>query len=84
MAEPSTKQRRRRRPLESYSSTWLGLVAIAVVSVLIGAMLLVKVANIGYRQYTAHFLQAAALQPGNPITVAGIPVGEVTQHGACR
>ena len=66
------------RPLESYSSRWLGLVAVAVVAALIGAMLLVKVANVGYRHYTAHFLQAAALQVGNPITVAGIPVGEVT------
>lgn len=57
---------------------WLGLVAVAVVAVLIGAMLLVKVANVGYRHYTARFLQAAALQVGNPIAVAGIPVGEVT------
>ena len=68
----------KRRPLESYSSRWLGLVAVAVVAALIGAMLLVKVANVGYRHYTAHFLQAAALQVGNPIAVAGIPVGEVT------
>ncbi len=55
-----------------------GFVAIAVVAVLIGAMLLVKVADVGYRHYTAQFLQAAALQAGNPITIAGIPVGEVT------
>lgn len=66
-----------RRPLESYSKTWLGVVAVAMVSVLVGALLLVRVADFGYRHYTAHFLQAAALQPGNPITVAGIPVGEV-------
>lgn len=75
MAEPT---RRPRRALESYHSTWLGFLAIAVVAVLIGAMLLVKVANIGYHHYTARFLQAAALQVGNPITIAGIPVGEVT------
>lgn len=66
-----------RRPLESYSKTWLGVVAVAVVAVLVGALLLVRVADFGYRHYTARFLQAAALQPGNPITVAGIPVGEV-------
>ncbi|MGV0644550.1 MlaD family protein [Mycolicibacterium sp. XJ2546] len=66
-----------RRPLESYSKTWLGVVAVVMVSVLVGALLLVRVADFGYRHYTAHFLQAAALQPGNPITVAGIPVGEV-------
>ncbi len=78
MADRTQKQRRGRRPLESYNRSWLGFGALAVVAVLIGAMLVVKVANVGYRHYTAHFLQAAALQPGNPITVAGIPVGEVT------
>ncbi|UJL29295.1 MCE family protein [Mycolicibacterium vanbaalenii] len=67
-----------RRPLESYHSAWLGFAAVAVVAVLIGAMLLIKGADVGYRKYTAQFLQAAALQPGNPVTVAGIPVGEVT------
>ncbi|WP_238395389.1 MlaD family protein [Mycolicibacterium sp. CBMA 295] len=56
---------------------WLGVTAIAVVAVLIGAMLIVKVADVGYRQYTARFQQAAALKAGNPITVAGFPVGEV-------
>jgi virulence factor Mce-like protein len=78
MADQSPEQRRRRRPLESYNKTWLGVGAVAVVAVLIGALLTVKVANLGYTHYTARFLQAAALQPGNPITVAGIPVGEVT------
>lgn len=67
----------RLRSLETYSKTWLGVVAVAVVTALVGALLLVRVADFGYRHYTAHFLQAAALQPGNPITVAGIPVGEV-------
>ncbi|MGE2688966.1 MlaD family protein [Mycolicibacterium pulveris] len=74
MAKPTFKGR---RPLESYSKTWLGVVAVVMVSVLVGALLLVRVADVGYRHYTARFLQAAALQPGNPITVAGIPVGEV-------
>ncbi|MHA3021662.1 MCE family protein [Mycobacterium sp. BMJ-28] len=78
MANQTGKQQRRRRPLESYHKAWLGFGAVAVVAVLIGAMLLIKVTNLGYRHYTAQFLQAAALQPGNPITIAGIPVGEVT------
>ncbi len=77
MAEKMRNQVRR-RPLESYSKPWLGFVAIAVVAVLIGAMLLVKFAGVGYRTYTAQFLQAAALQPGNPIMIAGVQVGEVT------
>ncbi len=80
MADQSTKQaRKRRRPLESYSKPWLGTIAIVVVAVLVGAMLLVKAAGVGYRHYTAQFLQAAALQAGNPITIAGIQVGEVTR-----
>lgn len=76
MADQSPK--RRRIPLEERNKTWLGVIAVAVVTVLIGSLLLVKVANVGYRHYTAQFLQAAALQVGNPITIAGIPVGEVT------
>ncbi|MGE2733758.1 MCE family protein [Mycolicibacterium vaccae] len=72
------RTRIRRRPLEEYSKTWLGVIAVVVVVVLVGALLMVRVANFGYRHYTARFLQAAALQPGHPITVAGIPVGEVT------
>jgi virulence factor Mce-like protein len=76
-AKEPTAPKRRRRPLESYNRMWLGVTAIAVVAVLIGAMLIVKVADVGYRQYTARFQQAAALKAGNPITVAGFPVGEV-------
>ena len=41
-------------------------------------MLLVHALGAGYRHYTAEFLQAASLRAGNPITVAGIPVGNVT------
>ncbi len=71
-------QRRRKRPLESYNKTWLGFIAVAVVAVVIGAMLLVHMIGAGYRHYTAEFLQAASLRAGNPIAVAGIPVGTVT------
>ena len=70
--------RRNKRPLESYNKTWLGFIAVAVVAVVIGAMLLVHAVGAGYRHYTAEFLQAASLQTGNPIMVAGIPVGTVT------
>ncbi|MCV7177413.1 MlaD family protein [Mycolicibacterium sphagni] len=67
-----------RRRLESYNKTWLGLIAVTVVAVIIGAMLIANAANVGHRHYTAKFLQAAALQAGNPITIGGIPVGKVT------
>ena len=74
----SAEERLTKRPLESYNKTWLGFIAVAVVAVVIGAMLAVHALGAGYRHYTAEFLQAASLRPGNPITVAGIPVGEVT------
>ena len=77
MVDRARLRRITRRPLETYSRTMLGVIAVAVVAVLVGALLVVKAAGIGYKEYTARFLQAAALQPGNPITVAGIPVGEV-------
>src|SRR5262245_51217195 len=57
-------RKKQRRPLETYNRTWLGIIAVAVVAVLIGAMLIVKVADVGYRQYTARFQQAAALKAG--------------------
>lgn len=78
MARPSLSRRTRGRPLESYNKTWLGFAAAAVIAVLVGALVLVHVLGVGYRHYTAEFRQAASLSPGNPITVAGIPVGNVT------
>ncbi len=67
-----------RRALESYNKTWLGSIAVAVVAAVIGSMLVVHLLGLGYRRYTAEFLQAASLRTGNPITVAGIPVGTIT------
>lgn len=68
----------KRRRLESYNKTWLGFIAVVAVAVVIGAMLAVHTLGAGYRHYTAEFLQAASLRPGNPVVVAGIPVGEVS------
>jgi len=77
--EPRNRTLRRlRRPLESHNTTWLGLIAVAVVAVVIGAMVVVHTLGVGYRHYTAEFLQAASLRAGNQITIAGIPVGTVT------
>ncbi len=73
-----TPKRRSRTSLEDRNTALLGIGAVAVVVVLIGGMLTYRFAGVGYRHYTAQFRQAAALQVGNPIAVAGIPVGEVT------
>jgi phospholipid/cholesterol/gamma-HCH transport system substrate-binding protein len=78
MADSAARQRMKNRPLESYNTTWLGFIAAAVVAVVVAAMLVVHILGLGYRHYTAEFLQAASLRAGNPVVVAGIPVGNVT------
>ncbi|MDM4139711.1 MULTISPECIES: MCE family protein [Mycobacterium] len=78
MAESFKAWWSRRRPLESYNRTWLGLAGLALVAVLVAVSLGIKLLGIGYTHYTAEFLQAATLRPGNPITIAGIEVGHVT------
>lgn len=78
MAEQSRWQKIKSRPVETYNKTWLGFIAIAVIGALVGGMLLVKAIGFGYTTYTAEFAQAASLRAGQPITVAGIPMGTVT------
>jgi virulence factor Mce-like protein len=70
-------QRRRRRRLESYNKTLVGFVVLITVGVLVAASLLAKQLGIGYAHYTAEFLQAASLQTGNRVTIAGFEVGHV-------
>lgn len=71
------QQSKRKRPLEEFDKTRVGLLAIAVIAALIGTLVVVSQIGIGHRTVNAQFLQAAALQPGNPVTVAGIQVGTV-------
>jgi virulence factor Mce-like protein len=70
-------QRRRRRRLESFNKTLVGIIVVATVGVLVAASLLAKQLGIGYAHYTAEFLQAASLETGNRVTIAGIEVGHV-------
>lgn len=68
----------RKRTLEDMNRTGIGLVALGlIVALLAGLVILTKVGP-GYKRVSADFLQAAALLPKNPVTVAGIPVGTVT------
>lgn len=71
-------RRWRGRPLESYNTTWIGFGALVVVAVVVAAAIFVKLLGFGYTTYTAEFAQAAALNAGNPITIAGIEVGHVS------
>jgi virulence factor Mce-like protein len=77
MAGKSLIQRLRDRRPEDYNATWLGFVALAVIGVLVATAVGVKSLGIGQSDYTAQFAQAASLQPGNIVTVAGIEVGSV-------
>jgi virulence factor Mce-like protein len=78
MADRVQGKHRRGRMVRSCNMTWLGFGAVTLVAVLIGALIVVKEMGVGYRRYTAEFVQAASLQKDNVVTVAGVPVGNVT------
>jgi len=64
--------------LEDRNRTMIGLVALTVLAALLATLVIITKVGPGYKRISADFLQAAALLPGNPVTVAGIPVGTVT------
>lgn len=68
----------RKLTLEDRSKTLIGLVAIGVLAVLLASLVFLTKVGPGYKRISAEFIQAAALLPKNPVTVAGIPVGTVT------
>ena len=68
----------RKKTLEDLNRTVVGLVALGVLIVLLATLVIITKVGPGYRHYSAEFIQAAALLPGNPVTIAGIPVGTVT------
>ncbi len=70
--------KKRKTPLEERNKTLLGIIGLAMISVLVAALLVFKVFAPGYKEYRAQFAQAAALQTGNAVTIAGVPVGQVT------
>ncbi len=67
----------RKRVLEDYNKFWLGVIGLTVIMVMVAAVVLVSVLDLGRKQYTAEFAQAAAIKSGNGVTIAGIHVGEV-------
>ena len=68
----------RKKTLEDLNRTAVGLVSLGVLIVLLATLVIITKVGPGYRHYSAEFIQAAALLPGNPVTIAGIPVGTVT------
>ncbi|MDR3664762.1 MAG: MlaD family protein [Mycobacterium sp.] len=67
----------RERVLEDYNKIWLGVIGLTVILAMLAAVVLVSALDIGKKQYTAEFAQAAQLKSGNPVTISGIPVGSV-------
>jgi virulence factor Mce-like protein len=68
----------RKTTLEDRNRTGIGLIALAVISALLAGLVILTKVGPGYQRVSADFIQAAALLPKNPVTVAGIPVGTVT------
>jgi len=71
-------QTARKTPLEERNKFLLGTIALIALAAMVAALLGFKAASVGYKHYKAQLAQAAALVVGNAVTVAGIPVGEVT------
>lgn len=76
--ERKFRGRPRKRTLEDRNRTMIGLVALGVIAMLMAALVIITKVGPGYKRISADFIQAAALLPKNPVTVAGIPVGTVT------
>ena len=68
---------RLKRPVEEYNKIWLGTVALTVIAVVLGAIMGIGHLSLGKTGYRGDFAQAAQISAGDPVTVAGISVGEV-------
>jgi phospholipid/cholesterol/gamma-HCH transport system substrate-binding protein len=69
--------KRLKRPVEEYNKIWLGAVALTVIAVVLGAIMGIGHLSLGQTGYRGEFAQAAQISAGDPVTVAGISVGEV-------
>lgn len=57
---------------------WYGCIGTVALIALVFGIVAVSEANFGKRTYTADFIQAGGVRPGDEVRVAGIKVGEVT------
>jgi virulence factor Mce-like protein len=67
----------RRHPRE-WSKLRVGVTALVVLAVLVGATVSVNSLHLSEDTYHADFAQAAGIGAGDPVTDAGIPIGTVT------
>jgi len=66
-----------RRPIEAHGKLRLGVIAVAIIALTLGAALGVGRLGLGKTEYAAEFAQAAGLSAGDQVTVAGVWVGAV-------
>ncbi|MCV7105362.1 MCE family protein [Mycolicibacterium chitae] len=66
-----------RRPVESHGKLRLGVIAVAVIALVLGGALGLGRLGLGKTEYVAEFAQAAGLSAGDQVTVAGVFVGAV-------
>ncbi|HEX4252489.1 MAG TPA: MCE family protein [Pseudonocardia sp.] len=69
------------RPLRERNPFWLGVVAAAIVVLLVLGTLGFGALGLGQSRYRAEFAQAGDLRPGDPVRVAGMDIGEITSTG---
>ncbi|MGV0813353.1 MCE family protein [Mycolicibacterium boenickei] len=78
MSTMSQKNRSQRpRALEDRNPAVIGTLALLALTVVIVASTALSSMHLGKRTYTAEFLQAASLRPGDQVSIAGVPVGVV-------
>lgn len=66
-----------KRPIESFSRPWLGVVSLVVIAMVLVGVVVYSSLGVGKVRYQAEFTQAAQIHSGDAVTVAGIKVGEV-------
>ena len=69
------------RPLREYDPFLLGLLASAVIALVVVGTLLYGLLGLGKAAYVAEFQQTGEIANGNEVRVAGMRVGEVTGVG---
>ncbi len=65
------------RSMQRDRNAWLGSAAVAVLVVAVTIVLVVSSLNVGQRSVEADFAQAAQLEAGDRVTVAGVSAGHV-------
>src|SRR5690625_1949432 len=66
-----------KRPLESFSRPWMGVFAVITIAALLVGLVSYAGLGVGKARYRADFAQAAQIQSGDAVTIAGIKVGQI-------